>query len=360
MSDLEELAVERGARSGATLAVAIHSTVLGPALGGARMWHYERDADAIGDAVRLAEAMTHKAAAAGLELGGGKGVLAAPTEARPSGELRTAMLLDFGDLVESLEGRYVTAEDVGTGAADMAVIARRTAHVVGLDSRRGGSGDPSPATALGVRGAMRACAEHRWGSPDLSRRRIVLIGYGHVGVELAELLRDDGAELTITDVDRSRRIPAEALGARWVEPGEALTLDCDVLAPCALGGVVDRRSVERLRCAVLCGAANNVLAEEQLAGRLAERGIIYAPDFIANAGGLISVYGEFRGTPHEQALSMARRIEATIAAVLSDAEHRGSHLLAAARDRSRARLAEAAGAAAARGDEPAGIRLRNC
>ncbi len=359
MSPHEELAVERGARSGATIAVAIHSTLLGPALGGARMWHYECDGDAIADAMRLAEEMTHKAAAAGLALGGGKGVIATPTAERPAGALRTAMLLDFGDLVESLEGRYVTAEDVGTGADDMAVIARRTHHVLGLDTRRGGSGDPSPLTALGVRGAMRACCNHRWGTPELAGRRIVVIGFGHVGAELAGLLRDDGAELVVTDVDRSYRAAAEALGASWVEAETALSLECDVLAPCALGGAVDRDSVERLRCAVLCGAANNVLADEGLARRLQERGILYAPDFIANAGGLISVYGELTGTPPEAALRMSRQIEQTTASILVEAERGRTHLLAAARKRSRRRLGGGGAAAAVPDGEPVGARLRD-
>ena len=157
------VAVERGERSGALLSIAVDSTALGPALGGARMWRYDREADAIADAKRLAQAMTYKAAVAGLELGGGKGVIATPGEARPEGDLRRALLLDFGDLVESLGGDYVTAEDVGTGAADMDVIAERTAHVVGLDAAHGGSGDPSPVTALGVLAAMRACVAHRFG-----------------------------------------------------------------------------------------------------------------------------------------------------------------------------------------------------
>ena len=162
----ERVAVERGERSGALLAVAIHSTALGPALGGARMWHYALEEQAVADAMRLGEAMTYKAAVAGLELGGGKGVIATPGEARPEGELRRALLLDFGDLVESLDGAYVTAEDVGTGAEDMAVIAERTSHVVGLDADRGGSGDPSPVTALGVLASIRACVCLLYTSPS--------------------------------------------------------------------------------------------------------------------------------------------------------------------------------------------------
>lgn len=362
MSGFEEIAVERGGRSGVPMAVAVHSTVLGPALGGARMWHYEDTDAAVGDAMRLAEAMTHKASAAGLDLGGGKGVIATPSELHPDGELRRDILLDFGDLVDSLEGRYVTAEDVGTSAEDMAVIAERTRHVVGLDSNRGGSGDPSPVTALGVHAALRACAAHRWGDGSLCGRRVVLIGYGHVGSHLARLLRDDGAELVITDVDPGRRTPALALGAAWAEPGDALSEECDVLAPCALGGLLDGTSVERLGCEIVCGAANNVLVDEAVAERLADRAILYAPDFIANAGGLISVYGELRGTPHADALHLAAGIERAVASILRQAESEGVTPLRAARQLSLERLRSAASARnrGAHGSaHPAGVRLRD-
>jgi len=363
--EFEEIAVERGSRSGALMAIAVHSTVLGPALGGARMWHYPDGDHAVADAMRLAEAMTHKAAAAGLDLGGGKGVIATPAEAAPDGRLRRAILLDFGDLVESLEGRYVTAEDVGTSAEDMAVIAERTTHVVGLGSDHGGSGDPSPVTALGVRAAMRACAGHAWGTPDLASRRVTLIGFGHVGSHLAELLAADGAELAITDVNPARRGPAEALGARWIEPVEALAADCDVLAPCALGGLIDAPAAERLRCRVLCGAANNVLADPGVADLLEARGVVYAPDFIANAGGLISVYGDLHRTPHGRAVELAAGIETTIGVVLEEARRRGITSLAAARRRSLARLGSAhrepgRGVHTATGStQPAGARMRH-
>ncbi len=338
MRGFEEIVAERGARSGATIAIAVHSTVLGPALGGARLWSYGSDDETIADAMRLAEAMTHKAAAAGLDLGGGKGVIAAPGEQRPEGELRRALLLDFGDLVESLEGRYVTAEDVGTGAEDMAVIGERTAHVVGLDAAHGGSGDPSPVTALGVRAAMRACASARFGGPSLHGRSITMIGLGHVGSHLAAMLADDGARLAITDVDPAKRDAAESLGAAWIEPGDALAHECEVLAPCALGGVIDEISVERLRCEVLCGAANNMLASEAMAERLAQRDVLYAPDFIANVGGLISVYGELRGYPHSRALQLAAGIEATVVEILADADDEGITPMAAASRRSADRL----------------------
>ena len=334
----ERVVSVRGKRSGCLLTVAVHSTQLGPALGGARMWHYPDPGDAVADAERLAAAMTLRAAAAGLDLGGGKGVLAAPPGPPPNGGLRRAMLLDFGDLVEELGGDYVTAEDVGTGAEDMAVIGERTDHVVGLDPGRGGSGDPSPVTALGVVAAMRACAEERFGSRELSAVRICVVGLGHVGTRVVELLATEGARLSATDIDASRRAPMERLGARWVEPGEAITSRCDVIAPCALGGVIGIREAHEIRASVVCGAANNVLAEPAAAEVLHSRGITYAPDFIANAGGLISVYGELRGLDHARALELARGIEGTMAGVLRAARRRGVPPMTAAHELADARL----------------------
>jgi len=345
-ADYEELRVVSGPRSGVTIAIAVHSTVLGPALGGARMWHYESPGDGIEDALRLARAMTYKAAAAGLLLGGGKGVICAPSAERPEGELRRAMLLDFGDAVASLGGKYVTAEDVGTGAADMAVIAERTSHVVGLPGERGGSGDPSPVTARGVLSALRACLEHRFGDASLPGVRVCVIGAGHVGGRLARLLVGGGAEVTITDVDPSRRALAEELGARWVEPGEAILTECDVLAPCALGGVIDAATVDQLRCAIVCGAANNVLAEEALATDLARRGIVYAPDFIANAGGLISVYAELHHLDRDAVTALVDHIGGAVLHVLDEADRHGTTPLAEAQSLALQRLRTAPAAAA--------------
>jgi leucine dehydrogenase len=288
----EELAVQRGPRTGIYVIVAIHSTALGPALGGARCWRYGGLGDAIADALRLSEAMTYKAAAAGLDLGGGKAVFCVPPDRELSARDRRDLMLDLGDLVDSLDGRYVTAEDVGTGAEDMAAIAERTAHVVGLPPEQGGSGDPSPVTARGVERATRASCKHRYGAPDLEGRVVAVVGLGHVGMALARRLRAAGAELVASDIDRSKRPIAEQLGARWMDPVEAIAVECDVLAPCALGGAINGQTVDELRCEIVCGAANNVLADHEMADRLDERGILYAPDFIANAGGLINVYGE--------------------------------------------------------------------
>jgi leucine dehydrogenase len=334
----EELVVRRGRRSGIYVVVAIHSTALGPALGGARLWRYGALGDAIADALRLSEAMTYKAAAAGLDLGGGKAVVCLPPERELSPEQRRELMLDLGDIVDSLEGRYVTAEDVGTGTDDMAVIHERTEHVVGLPVESGGSGDPSPITARGVEAAIRASCEHRYGTADLSARRVTVIGLGHVGSHLAEGLAAAGAELYVSDIDPAKRETTERLAARWVEPSEAVTTECEVLAPCALGGAIEGDNVERLRCEIVCGAANNVLADRVLADRLAERGILYAPDFIANAGGLISVYGELHSLGGGHLDSLVDGIGEALRRVFDTAEGRGVPPLEAARALAEERL----------------------
>jgi leucine dehydrogenase len=285
--------------------------------------------------------MTLKAAAAGLDLGGGKGVICAPADGL-DGELRRAALLDFADLVDSLDGRYITAEDVGTSPDDLVTIAERTGHVTGLPADRGGSGDPSPFTALGVEAAIRACAASVFGEPDLSGLRVAIVGLGHVGASLARLLSKDGCDLIVSDIDgRKHRIAAE-LGAEWVEPARAEEVECDVLAPCALGGVVTSSNVEALRCRILCGSANNQLTSDDLADELLARGILYAPDFIANAGGLINVYRELRGYDEQRATALAHGIEGTLAQVLEAAAAHCVSPLVAARELAAGRLASVA------------------
>ena len=339
--DHEELVIRRGRRSGAYTVVAVHSTARGPALGGCRMWRYASSADGARDALRLSRAMTLKAAVAGVPLGGGKGVICADPGRPPAGRRRRDMLFDFADTVNALEGRYVTAEDVGTSAADMALIAQRTSHVVGLPVKDGGSGDPSPHTARGVLAAIRACLAHRTGYARLEGRRVCLVGAGHVGTRLARLLAGSGAELTICDVDPSRRGLAKELGAAWLEPEAAIEAECEVLCPCALGGTIDDTNVDRLHCAIVCGSANNILADEDLAEALAARDILYAPDFIANAGGLISVYGELHRLPEPQLRRLVAGIGETVARILVSAEEASITPLAAARELAEARLAGA-------------------
>ena len=341
----EEVVVKHGRRSGIYVVIAIHSTVLGPALGGLRLWRYAALGDAIADGLRLSDAMTYKAAAAGLDLGGGKAVLCLPPEAELHPEQRRDLMLDVGDIIESLDGRYVTAEDVGTGTDDMSIIRERTEYVMGLPIDSGGSGDPSPITARGVEAAIRASAEHRYGSDDLAGRRVTVVGLGHVGSRLAERLASDGADLGISDIDPAKRELAERLGARWLEPADAITAECELLAPCALGGTIDAENVERLRCEIVCGAANNVLAERSLADRLAQREILYAPDFIANAGGLINVYGELHSLDRERLDSLVDGIGEALRQVFEAGEARSVTPLEAARALAEERL-EAARAAA--------------
>jgi leucine dehydrogenase len=255
------------------------------------MWRYDDSRAAMRDALRLSRAMTYKSAVAGLPLGGGKGVimLPGPIDARR----RKAALRDFGDTVDELRGRYVTAEDVGTSAKDMEVIAEQTKNVTGLSRRRGGSGDPSPWTALGVDAAIRASLERKLGSTDPKGRTVVVSGLGHVGANLAKLLAKAGAKLVVADIDRSKKAIAERLGARWVTPAKAITLSADVFAPCALGAVLDHESVPALQVPIVAGAANNQLADDPIADLLAERGILWAPDFVVNAGGIINISVEF-------------------------------------------------------------------
>jgi leucine dehydrogenase len=258
------------------------------------MWRYDDTRAAMRDALRLSRAMTYKSAVADLPLGGGKGVimLPGPIDART----RKAVLRDFGDTVDELRGKYVTAEDVGTSAKDMETIAERTKHVTGLSRNRGGSGDPSPWTALGVEAAIRASLERKLGSADPKGRTIVVNGLGHVGAALAKLLAKAGAKLVLADIDRSKKQLAERLGARWVTPAKALTIGADVFAPCALGGVLDHESVPALQVPIVAGAANNQLAEDVVADLLAERGILWAPDFVVNAGGIINISVELART----------------------------------------------------------------
>jgi leucine dehydrogenase len=336
--DHESLVIRRGRRSGHHVIVAVHSTALGPALGGVRLWRYAATIDGVRDALRLARGMTFKAAATGLALGGGKGVICAPPGPTPTGRERRDLLLDFGDLVESLEGSYVTAEDVGISPDDLVVIRERTEHLTGLPPERGGSGDPSPFTALGVEAAMRACADDRFGSAELAGRRIVIAGLGHVGAKLARRLVASDAELCVSDIDPAKRRLAAALDAEWLEPEEEIVAECDILAPCALGGAIDEANLPLLRCEVVCGSANNQLADESLAEGLAERGVLYAPDFVVNAGGLINVYREIRGYSGEDARRLVLAIEDNLARMLATARERAVTPLEAAREVARERL----------------------
>jgi len=318
--------------------VAVHSTARGPALGGCRMWTYDDARAAVRDVLRLSRAMTFKAAVAGLPLGGGKGVIMLrPDEAVLTPERREAVLQDFGDTVEALGGDYLTAEDVGTSEAAMEVISGRTRHVTGLAS---GSGDPSPWTALGCEVALRVACEYAFGSDDLHGRRVAVIGLGSVGGRLAEMLHAGGAELVVADVDQSKRELAERLGATWTDPHSAMTADVDILAPCALGGVLNDETVPALRCKAIAGAANNQLASDALDTALAERGILWAPDFVCNAGGIINIAVELEpgGYSAEQADTNVRAVGDTLRQIFDSASAANTTPLRAALELGRERL----------------------
>jgi leucine dehydrogenase len=332
--DYEDVRVIEGPRSGLTMAVAVHRLVDGRSLGGCRMWSYASAADAVTDVERLARSMTFKAAAAGLRLGGGKGVIALPAGdsgwAGADGSRRRDALHDFAELVESLGGRYVTAQDVGVSLEDMNYVSRFTSHVAGHPVEDGGAGDPSPYTAHGVEIAIRASLR---GEP-LAGKRVVVIGLGHVGGELARRLAAAGARLAVTDVNPERRALADRLDAEWVE-GDALFLDADVIAPCALGGVLSEDSVPLLNAPVVAGAANNQLTHDGVAGLLQARGVLWAPDFVANAGGLIAVSDELYGFDRAR---VERRI-AAIGDTLADVYERTiTSTLAAAKEIAAERL----------------------
>jgi leucine dehydrogenase len=314
------------------------------------MWTYADPWEGVMDAVRLARAMTFKSAVAGLPLGGGKGVIVLPAGTPPpTGEDRRAVLLDFADTVDALDGAYLTAEDVGTSEPDMRVIAEGTPYVSGLPEDRGGSGDPSPWTALGVEAAIRVASERVFGDDSLDGRTISVVGLGHVGGPLAELLAGGGARLLVADIDPTRRDLAERIGAEWVDAETAYTAEVDVLAPCALGGVLDERTVPELRCRAIAGAANNQLAHDGIDALLAERGILWIPDFVANAGGVINIAVEFEdgGYRRDRADSRVRGVADTVRTVLDHADATGTTPLAAALDIARRRVDEARAAPAA-------------
>jgi leucine dehydrogenase len=271
--------------------IAIHSTALGPAAGGCRMWHYASEADAVRDALRLSRGMTYKNAMAGLPMGGGKAVIMAAGKRAPNAELFRA----FGRCVNSLGGRYITAEDVGVTVDDMRTVQEVTAYVAGLPGPgNAAGGDPSPWTADGVFLGMLAAVEHRLGTASLEGLKIAVQGVGKVGYDLCRQLHDAGARLVVSDVNADNLARAEqAFGAQSVAPEEILYQDVDVLAPCAMGAILDAHSIPRIKAAVIAGCANNQLASGDDGARLSQRNILYAPDYVINGGGIISVALEY-------------------------------------------------------------------
>jgi leucine dehydrogenase len=276
-------------RAGLQAIIAVHSSLRGPAAGGCRMWNYASSADALADVLRLSRGMSLKTAAADLPLGGGKAVIMRPA----AGFDRRRLMEAFAEAVEELAGKYWTAEDVGTNAEDMEVIASRTRYVAGRTGGAHPSGDPSPVTATGVIVCMRAAADHLWAAKSLSGLKVAVQGLGSVGMELCRILHGFGARLTVADIDAEKvRTAAEAFGARASGPHDILTEKCDVLAPCALGGILNPATIPQVQARLVCGAANNQLGTIEDARQLHQRGIVYAPDFISNAAGICSVASE--------------------------------------------------------------------
>mgnify|MGYP002623703648 CR=1 FL=1 len=305
--------------------IAIHDSTLGPALGGTRFWNYECERDAVVDALRLSRGMTYKAAISGLNLGGGKSVIWGDNRT-PDREM---IFRAHGRAVESLGGRYITAEDVGTSPSDMEYVAMETEHVVGLLGR---SGDPSPVTAYGVYRGIKASAAVRYGNDSLADRHVAVQGLGHVGYYLCEDLAGEGARLTVTDIDAERiQRVVDDFGATAVEPDAIYDVDADIFAPCALGAVVNDDTLGRFSFDIIAGAANNVLARAEVHGpALAEKGILYAPDYVINAGGLINVYGEIHGWTAARAKKKAGEIYETLIRILELARSDGTDTNAAA------------------------------
>lgn len=335
----ERVLVVRGERSGLSIVVAVHSTTLGPALGGARVWTYPTWRDAMDDALRLSEGMTQKNACAGLAHGGGKAVVHVPLGTRLDGDRRRAAMLDLGDAVESLGGAYITAEDVGTSSADMAVVAERTGHVTGLPTDQGGVGEPSEATATGVVASIRSVALSLFGSADLDGRRATISGLGHVGSLVARSLRSAGVDLTVTDIDPSRRALAEELGAMWVSPGSEHLVESDFFVPCGVGGALTDGVIASLAAVAVVGAANNQLAHRSGADALAARGILWAPDFIVNAGGVLYLACDDADRP--ELPDRLGAIGDTVSQVVDAARRDGVTTLVAAERLAAARLARA-------------------
>ncbi|GAK06554.1 LOW QUALITY PROTEIN: leucine dehydrogenase [Geomicrobium sp. JCM 19038] len=279
--------------------IAIHDTTLGPALGGTRMWNYDNEEDALRDVLRLSKGMTYKNAAAGLNLGGGKAVII--------GDARTdkneGMFRAFGRYIEGLSGRYITAEDVGTTEADMDTIYQETSYVTGKSKAFGSGGNPSPVTAYGVYVGMKAAAKEAFGTDSLENKRVAVQGVGNVSFELCRYLHKEGAQLIVSDIyEPSVKRAVDAFGAEVVNVNDIYDVECDIFAPCALGAVINDDTIGRLRSKVIAGAANNQLKEQRHGDLLHEKGFVYAPDYVINAGGVINVYDELLGYDRDRVM----------------------------------------------------------
>lgn len=307
--------------------IAIHNTALGPALGGTRMWNYKNEDEALVDVLRLSKGMTYKAAAAGLNLGGGKAVIIGDSKTQKSEGLFRA----FGQFVNSLNGRYITAEDVGTGVGDMEHIFMETPWVTGIPKDFGGSGDPSPYTAHGVLMGIKASAAEKFGTDSLKGLRVAVQGLGNVGSYLVKYLIEEGAKVVVADISTGRvKAIHDQFGCEAVSPEEIVYADCDILAPCALGAIVNDQSIGKIKAKVIAGGANNQLAEPRHGDQLRERGILYAPDYVINAGGLMNVFVELEGYAPDRAFDKTRKVYDNCAKVFEIAkrDNIGTHTAA--------------------------------
>lgn len=317
--------------------IGIHNTVLGPALGGTRMWSYASEADALTDVLRLSRGMTYKAAISGLNLGGGKAVIIGDSRTLKS----EALMRRFGSFVDSLGGKYITAEDVGMTTLDMEYINMETDHVVGIPETLGGGGDPSPVTAYGVYMGMKAAAKHAYGDDSLSGLKVLVQGVGNVGGYLIDHLVEDGAHVMIADIfeDKLKKITKKHSNVHVVDAHNVAAHDMDIYAPCALGATLNDESISMLKCRIVAGAANNQLAEEARHGKmLLDRGIIYAPDFLINAGGLINCYSELEGYNRDRAMQQAEKIYDTAMQVIKASADTGKPTYQIANEMAEARI----------------------
>ncbi len=328
----EQIVICSDPKVGLKAIIAIHDTTLGPALGGTRMWNYESEEAALKDVLRLSRGMTYKAAISGLNLGGGKAVIIGD----PHTDKTEALFRAFGRFVDGLGGRYITAEDVGMTETEMEWIYSETKFVTGIPKALGGSGNPSPVTGYGVYMGVKACAKKAYGSDSLEGKKIAVQGAGNVASAFSRHAAKEGASLFITDIyeDKAKEL-AEEVGGELVNPDDIYELDVDIFTPCALGGVINDETIELLKCDIVAGATNNVLDDEDKHGQmLMDKGILYAPDYVINAGGLINVANELEGYNEERALQNASNIYTTISDILDYSEehnipaHKASNALA--------------------------------
>ncbi|KWX87842.1 leucine dehydrogenase [Paenibacillus riograndensis] len=319
-SDYEEVVFCQDRQSGLKAIIAIHDTTLGPALGGTRMWAYASEEAALTDVLRLSRGMTYKNAVSGLNLGGGKAVIIG----NPKADKNEAMFRAFGRYIQGLNGRYITAEDVGTTEDDMNLIHEETEYVTGVSETYGSSGNPSPATAYGVYQGMKAAALEAFGTDSLEGRTVAVQGVGNVAYHLCSYLHQEGARLIVTDIDKEAvRRALEAYGAKAVSPEDIYSVACDIYAPCALGATVNDQTISQLKARVIAGAANNQLQEARHGDLLHELGIVYAPDYVLNAGGVIHIADELNGYNRERAYKKVGEIYRNIRRVFEISAEQG-------------------------------------